>query len=214
LPKPREVAAWVQARARAMGLRIDSRACALIADRVGNDTWMIASELTKLAAYKGDAMIQEADARALVADVRDQEGYLLADAVADGKAVVATRLLHNMLAKDAVPAVLLLTIENRYRRIAVAREMLDAGVAGTSIGTRLGIGSPYGLERLLDQASRYPLERVRLALDRIAQVDFDVKQGMYEYEIGLELVVQELASPEGDRRPAQRVSATPAGSSW
>jgi DNA polymerase-3 subunit delta len=214
LPRGKDVAAWVQARARATGLSIGGRACALIADRVGSDTWMIASELTKLATYKGDGAIEEADVRALVADVRDQEGYLLADAVADGKAAVATRLLHNMLAKEAVPAVLMLTIENRYRRIAVAREMVDSGASGSSIGTRLGIGSPYGLERLLDQVSRYPMERVRWALDRIAQTDFDVKQGLYEYEMGLELLVHELAAPDAERRPAQRLSATPAGSSW
>jgi DNA polymerase-3 subunit delta len=209
----KEIAAWVQARARAMGLSIDGRACSLIADRVGNDTWMIASELTKLAAYKAGDAIQEADVRALVADVRDQEGYLLADAVADGKAVVATKLLHRMLSNEAVPPVLILTIENRYRRIAIAREMVDAGATGSSIGTRLSIPSPYGLERLLDQASRYPMERVRRALERIAQVEFDIKQGQYDYEIGLELLVHELSAPVGGARRDQRVSATPAASS-
>jgi len=212
--KPKEIAAWVQTRANAMGLDIDGRAAALIADRVGNDTWMIASELNKLATYKPGEKIQEADVRALVADVRDQEGYLLADAVADGKEALATRLLHNMLAKEAVPAVLILTIENRFRRIAVAREMVDTGVTGSSIGTRLGTSNPYALERLLDQVSRYPMERVRWALDRIAQADFDVKQGLYEYEMGLELLVQELAAPDAERRPTQRLSATPAASSW
>jgi DNA polymerase III subunit delta len=211
--RPKEIAAWVQERARAMRLTIDGRACSLMADRVGNDTWMIVSELKKLAAYKPGEAIQEADVRVLVADVRDQEGYLLADAVADGKAAVATKLLHRMLSNEAVPPVLILTIEHRYRRIAVAREMVDAGATGSAIGTRLGIPSPYGLERLLDQVSRYPLERVRWALDRIAQVEFDVKQGQYDYEIGLELLVHELAAPDGGARRDQRVSAMPAASS-
>jgi DNA polymerase III subunit delta len=211
--RPKEIAAWVQERARSMGLAIDGRACSLIADRVGNDTWMIASELKKLAAYKPGEAIQEPDVSALVADVRDQEGYLLADAVADGKAVVATKLLHRMLSNEAVPPVLILTIEHRYRRIAVAREMVDAGATGSAIGTRLGIPSPYGLERLLDQVSHYPMERVRRALERIAQVEFDVKQGQYDYEIGLELLVHELSAPEVGARRDQRVSATPAVSS-
>jgi DNA polymerase-3 subunit delta len=72
--RPKEIAEWVQSRARAMKLDIDGRACALSADRVGNDTWMIASELEKLAMYKPGERIQEADVRALVADVRAQEG--------------------------------------------------------------------------------------------------------------------------------------------
>jgi DNA polymerase III delta subunit len=90
--------------------------------------------------------------------------------------------------------------------------MVDAGATGSAIGTRLGIPSPYGLERLLDQVSRHPRERVRWALERIAKVDFDIKQGQYDYDVGLELLVYELSATDA-RRPDQPPSAIPAGSS-
>jgi DNA polymerase III delta subunit len=64
------------------------------------------------------------------------------------------------------------------------------------IGARLGIVKPYPLERLLDQVSRYPMRRVRWSLDRIAQADYNVKQGLQEDELSLELLVQDLASPD------------------
>jgi len=196
LPGPREVAGWVQARARLRGLKIDGRACAALAELVGSDTWMLASEIDKLTAYAAEETIREQDVQALVTDVRDREGYLLADAVADGKAAAATKLLHQMLATGRPAAVLLLTIEHRYRRIAAARDLMDAGESGARIGARLGIVKAYPLERLLDQVSRYPMRRVRWALDRIAQADYDVKQGLQEEELSIELLVQDLASPD------------------
>jgi len=216
LPLQKNVGAWVQSRARAKGLAIEARACSLLAELVGNDTWMLASELDKLAAYASGKAISETDVRILVTDVREREGYLLADAVADGKAAAATKVLHDLLAKGRPAAVLLLTIENRYRRIAVAREMVDRGENGRNIAARLRIENPFALERLLDQVSRYPMPRVIWALDRIAQADFDVKQGILDQEeLSLELLVHELAEPTPASQAAQS-ARTPAlaGSSW
>jgi DNA polymerase-3 subunit delta len=202
LPAPKGIAAWVQARARLRGLKIDGRACAALAERVGNDTWTLASEIEKLAAYAAGETVREQDVIALVSDVRDREGYLLADAVADGKAAAATRLLHQMLAKGRPSAVLLLTIQNRYRRIAAAREMVDAGESGGRIGMRLGVTNQFALERLLEQASRHSMSRARWALDRMAQSDYDVKQGLEDEQLSLELLVQELTSSDSAWRAA------------
>jgi DNA polymerase-3 subunit delta len=214
LPAQRDAAGWVHRRARAIGLAIDGRGCAVLAELIGNDTGMLASELDKLAIYAAGERITEKDIRSLVADVRDQEGYLLADAVADGKPAVATKLLHQMLASGRHPAQLLLTIENRYRRIAVAREMADAGATGAAIGSRLKIEKAFAVDRLLDQVRRYPSAGVRWALDRIAQSDQDVKEGRYDENVSLELLIHELASPAtASGSNPQRVSAV-AASSW
>ena len=185
----------------------------MIAELIGNDTGMIASEIDKLATYAGGERITENDVKALVPDLRDREGYYLADAVADGKAAQATKLLHEMLSKGKHhPGALLATIEHRYRRLAVAREMINAGRTGTQIGSTLRM-SGYGVERLLEQASRVSLQRVRWALDRIAQSDQDVKEGRLDEKLSLELLVQDLASEAFGAARRQRVSAA-AGSSW
>jgi DNA polymerase-3 subunit delta len=211
LPGPKEVAGWVQSRARVRGLAIEARACSLIAELVGPDTGIIASEIEKLVVYANGDRITVADVKALVSDVSDRAGYLLADAVSDGKPAEATRLLHQLLKRDHVPPVLLLTIENRYRRLAVARQMMDETATGAQIGGKLRM-SGYGLERLLDQASRMSIDRVRWALDRIAQSDQDVKEGRLDERLSLELLVQDLASEASRATRSQRVSAA-AGSS-
>ena len=103
LPGPKEVTGWVQARARGRGLEVDGRACSLIAELIGSDTGILASEIEKLLTFSAGARITEHDVKALVPDLRDREGYYLADAVADGKAAQATKLLHEMLKKGNTP---------------------------------------------------------------------------------------------------------------
>ena len=67
------------------------------------------------------------------------------------------------------------------------------GFSRTRIGERLS-ASGYGLERLLDQASRHPLPRVRAAFRRLLEADAAIKRGIYDDELALELLVQELAA--------------------
>ncbi len=193
LPAEKAVPQWIQTRARSVGLKMEGGAVRLLANLIGNDTWMLANELEKLSAYAGSRPIREEDVRALVSAAREQKGYLFADAVADGKVTVAVRLLHELRAQGAIDAVLLSTIEGRYRRLAIAREMLDGGASGRSLGERLG-SSGYGLERLLEQASRYSMAGLRAVFARLVQADADIKLGVYDEDLSLELLVHDLAA--------------------
>lgn len=190
---PRDLPGWVQARARALGLKLDSAAVRLLAELVGNDLWQLSNELEKLAAYAGDGVVGEDAVRSLVSAAREQRGYLLADAVADRRGARAFRLLEELRAGGVAAPQLLATIQGRYRRLAVAREMLDQGASPSDIGRRLG-ASGYGLERLLEQAERHSLASIRRAYARLVEADADVKLGYYDYEMALELLVHDLAT--------------------
>ncbi len=196
--RPRDAAGWAMARARKTGLRLEAGAATLLADLAGTDTWLLANELQKLAAYAGGGPVREADVRELVGAARELKGYELSEAVVEGRAAQAVRLFHELLAQGQNSGGLVSTIEGRYRRIAVARDMMDAGATGGSIGARLG-QKGFGLEKLLDQASRYPLARVKAALARIVQADVDIKRGVYDDDVSIDLMIQDLASAASSR---------------
>ena len=195
----RGAAGWVMARARKMGLRLDGRAARLLAELVGNDTWALAGELEKLAAYADGGSIGEAEVRLLVAAARELQIWDLLDAVVEGRGWQVARLVHDLLAQGEAVGSLLKAIEGRYRRLAMARDLLDAGATGAEVGARLGLRG-YGLERLLDQAGRQPVPAIRAALGRIVEADAAVKAGLYDEDVSLELLVQELAMASGAGR--------------
>jgi len=198
LPDQKAAPQWIQSRARGIGLKMESGAVRLLANLVGTDTWTLAGELDKLSVYASGETIREADVRELVSAAREQKGYLLADAVADGRPAVAVRLLHELRAQATADQLLLATIEGRYRRLAIAREMLDAGASERSIGTRVG-SSGYALERLIEQAQRYTVAGLRKAFALLVHADADIKLGVYDEELCLELLIDDLASVSAAR---------------
>ena len=192
-PSERDLPGWVSAHAKKIGLKIDAPAVRLLAGLIGPDTWMLASELDKLCAFANGETVREADVRELVSRANDQKGYFLSDAVVDGHGAKAARLLQELIDDGAVLPVLLSTVAGRYRRIAVAKEMTEQGVPGSEIARRLGV-NPKAVSFLLDQASRNSWPAIRWAYGRIIQSELDVKRGLMDDRVALELVVQELAS--------------------
>jgi DNA polymerase-3 subunit delta len=194
-PSERDLPGWVMARAKKIGLKLDAPAAKLLAELIGPDAYMLASELDKLLAYSGGEVVREADVRELVSRAKEHKGWELADAVLEGQGAKAARVLYELL-EDGQPAQLILaTIAGRYRRIAITRDMLDRGESGSAIAARVGMKVGYGLDRLIEQAQRLPLPAVRTAYARLIEADLDVKRGLMDDErLALELAVQELAS--------------------
>ena len=192
-PDKRALPHWIQSRAQSLGLRIDGGAVGLLAELIGNDLWALASELEKLATYADGRPVREEEVRALVSASRELEVWGLLDAIVDGKPAAALKLLRRLFAqgRDATP--ILLMVQRQYRLLAIAREMLDAGATSRSIGERVGL-SGYGLDRLLERASRHPLSRTRMAFRCLLEADIAIKRGIYDAELAVELLVQELAA--------------------
>ena len=188
----RALPGWIQHRAQGIGLRIDGRAVGLLADLVGSDLWTLSGELEKLAAYADGRPVREEEVRALVS-AGQLEVWGLLDAIVDGKSGAALKLLRRLFAQGKDATYILLMVQRQYRLLAIAREMMGAGSMSRQIGERLGVFG-YGLERLLEQASRYPLPRVRTDFRRLLETDVSIKRGIYDEELALELLVQGLAA--------------------
>jgi DNA polymerase-3 subunit delta len=183
---------WIQRRAQGLGLRIDRRAVSLLVSLVGNDLWTLAAELEKLAAYANGQPVREEDVRALVS-AGDIEIWGLLDAIVEGRPSVALKLLRQLFAQGREASYILSMLQRQYRRLGIAREMLDGGATSRTIGQRLG-ASGYGLEKLLEQAARHPLLGVRRAYRHLLEADVAIKRGIYDEELALELLVQALSA--------------------
>ncbi len=216
---PKELPEWVRKRAQMVGLRIDGRAASLLAGLAGgqkrereyNDLWSLANELDKLRAYAGNEVVREADVQALTPVLREQKGYLLADAIVEGRPAAAAQLLRELQEQGDPPGVTLATIQTRYRRLCITQDLLDRGASGAAIGQAVG-ASGYALEKLIEQAMRQPMASLRAAYRRLVQADLDVKRGVYDEALSLELLVQDLASAPARRRPAASpLAAGPGG---
>ena len=190
----RAVSDWIRARAAARGLQLSSAAARLLADFVGNDLWALSGELEKLSVYAAGRPVGEDDVRALVAAVRETSVFPLVDAIVEGRPAAAIKLLRQMFRQESGPQYVLAMIQRQLRHLAVAREMLDAGESGRSIGQALRLPD-FALDKLLEQAARYSQPRLQSAFQHVLEADLQVKRGVYDGELALELLVHDLAEP-------------------
>jgi len=191
--RPGAVLQWVLDRAQRQGTDISPAAAKLLAELVGNNLWIMANELDKLAVYAQGRRIEGADVRALVSAARDVNVFAMVDAVVERRAPVALRLLRQQVAQGTDSGYLLAMVMRQYRLIIQAKDLSMSGITTQEIGQRLGIGSEFVLQRVLDQADRYSLLRLKAAYRRLLEADEGVKRGRYNEELALELLVHDLA---------------------
>ena len=210
---PRDLPGWLQNRARQKGVKLDGRAAGMIAQLVGdqkrlrqedeyNDLWALANELDKLALAAPTGVITEEHVRELSPVMREQKGYFLWDALIEGRSNEAAKLIHDLQEQGDNPQAILGLITSAYRRLTVARGMLDAGAPITAIVRAFNFRTQFPAEKLADQAAKYPLERLRRVYRRIVEADFDQKRGLCEENLTLELLVEDLAAPPSRPRAA------------
>lgn len=189
----RRLLSWILERAQKDGLDISPPAARLLADLVGDNLWVLVSELDKLAAYAQGRRIEGADVKALVSEARDVNVFAMVDAIVEKRPPVALRLLRRQIDDGRDAGYLLAMITRQYRLIIQAKELSLSGLTAQEIGQRLGIGSEFVLRRVLDQADRYSLSRLKTAYRRLLEADEAVKRGRYNEELALELLVHDLA---------------------
>ncbi len=188
-----DVAAWINRRAERYGVSLQARAVATLAVLAGNQLWTLDSELQKLATYANGAPVTEDDVRSLVSLARDPSVFAMADAVIEGRARDAVDLLQRLLAEGEAPQLLLAMIARQYRLLLLAKELLERRVRGPEISAQLGVQG-FVIQRLLQQAPLYTIDRLRQAYRKLLDADLSVKRGLMDDESALQLLIFELAS--------------------
>ncbi|MFQ5474000.1 MAG: DNA polymerase III subunit delta [Dehalococcoidia bacterium] len=195
LPDQKAVVGWIQKHARSVGVKLDGQAASALADLAGNDTWRLANELEKLRSFADGEAIGEADVRAMVAPARELPPWDILDPIVEGRGAQALKALRRVFDLDQMhPLEVLARVQGSYRQIAVARAMLEAGATEADIASRFNIKKRFPLDKLIDRASVHSARSIRAAYARIVQADLDVKRGVFDAELALELLVTELAT--------------------
>nr|NIT57717.1 hypothetical protein [Fodinibius sp.]NIY26299.1 hypothetical protein [Fodinibius sp.] len=60
------------------------------------------------------------------------------------------------------------------------------------IQNKLGLTSEFALRKTLEQADRYPLERLKEVYHKLLEADLSIKTGKYGAELTLSILVAEL----------------------
>jgi DNA polymerase-3 subunit delta len=197
------------------GKRVDRGAEARLAELLGDDARVLASEVAKLAAYVGDQkLISAKDVDEVVTRVASDPFFALGNAVEARDLAAALGVLGRSIQDGASPFMLLGSLAGSVRRmivegerarkvagarrIATSREW-EATVFPTIPAAEVGDKKPYGFWMKYQASTRFSREELLDALAGLAEADVAMKTGQ-DGRVRLERVLVGLLAPRSPER--------------
>ena len=184
-PKNRRgVVAFVKGEAARQGVKLGSGAPEALAERIGPQLMMLRQEIGKVALLAGPgAEVTRAHVAESTSDVAEEPIWELTDAIGEGRAAAALRVLDKLLGGGAAPPALLGSLANHFRKLLRVRSGQQP------------LGPPFVVKKLQTQAGRYTPGRLRKCLDAIHDVDQVLKgRGGLPPTLALERLVMGLSA--------------------
>lgn len=191
-PAREMLAQWIKNKAQQKGAGISPAAIRSLADLVSNDLWTLDRELEKLSLYCGGRNIEEEDVREMVSQVRETSIFNAVDAIIEGNAAAAFRLLRQLLHDGRDASYIISMVGRQLRLLALVKYLTDQGVSGGQLGGQVGINSQFALRKTMDQARRHSWPAIRQRYQRLLEADLAIKRGRQEPDLALELLVADL----------------------
>ena len=193
------LAKWMGQTLRPLGKRMGREACELLAFLSGRDLTALAQELKKLAAYVDEREeIAPQDVEAIATRTAECTVFAMVDALCDGHAQEAFRLLGVLLQSGEARIGVLAMITRQVRQLMYVSEMQARRVPQGQMAKLLGV-PPFALTRLIRQAGRRGFERWRACLSLCVQADYDIKRGALREDAALERLMLLLLQREDER---------------
>jgi DNA polymerase-3 subunit delta len=200
---------WLLATAENREMKFDADAARELADALGADMMLIASELEKLLLYASERRrITLGDVETMVLAAKQRSLYELTDAISARDKPRALALLHGLLnASDggedsAIGHLYMLARTFRQMVVILEKNVRDSRAIWQALwqGFRM---PPFAAEGLIRQARRYSSRReLTQKLRLIAHADLELRSSPPDKRLVLERLVMELAS-----EPRPRASA-------
>jgi DNA polymerase-3 subunit delta len=203
----------IEALLAGTGKRVDRGAETRLAELLGEDARVLASEVAKLAAFVGDRkVIGRADVDAIVTRVAEDPFFALGNAVEARDLAAALGVLGRSVEDGASPFMLLGSLAGTIRRLVAERERGRRAAGEQRIGSyaewqdavlptipaeELGEKKPYGFWMKYQASQRFSRGELLDALAGLAEADVAMKTGQ-DGRIRLERVLVGLlaATPE------------------
>jgi len=193
---PKDIGDWIVRRAKnAYQARISPRAAYALGQVVGQDLRRADHELLKLASYvDGARPIDEDDVALLTPYVAEANVFKMIDALIEGRAKEAIRLLHTALDQNpSDPGFgLFALIVGQFRSLLLACEHLSGGGSPRDLPAVAGV-KPFLIDKVSKQARAFRLEELEAIYKRLQRYDQEAKTGKIDIRLALDLLIVSLA---------------------
>lgn len=189
----RDLIAWITRHFAAEKKRITPDLCSYLIDITGGTMTALAGEISKICAYSGSDQIVKSDIDAVVEPVLDAVIYQMTDFLSQGSYGPALLKLRQLLKMQQDPILILGAIGSHFRKLSVARTLLDNG---KQISELMRIYPPmkeYSARKLMTTAGKCSAKYCGAAVQLVLETDHAMKTSYDDPQRLLEILVLRLA---------------------
>ena len=188
----RDLIAWITRHFAANKKNISTDLCAYLLEITDGTMTSLAGEISKICAYSGADVIKKSDIDAVTEPVLDAVAFQMTDMLSVGKYDVALQKLGQLFKMQQEPIVLLGAVGGHFRRLSVARTLLDNGKNAQHMQKLTGLAD-YACRKTMESARRFTPAFLRKATNLILETDYKMKTSYDDPQRLLELLVLQLA---------------------
>lgn len=177
---------WIVKKFSENGKRIDKSLANKILSLIGNDLWLLASEIEKIANYSKSDDIVSGDISDISCASIDDNIFLLCEKLANKNTKEAMELLGGQMELGISPYYLLSMIVRQYRILIQVRSALDEKVSVSSLPKYLSL-HPYVIKKSIDLANKYSFEELKNIYNKLLNLDKQMKSSKLKQETLLNL---------------------------
>ena len=171
------------------GYNISIQDIRFMIDRCGNNLDILSQEVNKIKIYKDeDKNITKEDIINLTSKNIDIDIFGFVDTIVNKNKNKALEIYKEMLINGEEPIKILVILANQFRIIYQSKELYKQGYSGNDIATMIGI-HPYRIKLALKKAINYNSDTLLDYLEKLADLDYDIKIGNIESSLGLEMFI-------------------------
>ena len=191
-PEEIELKGWIVRSFDANGIDIKDDALTLLLEYIGDDQARLSQEIDKLSSYVGKGgTIRKEDIKLLVPKNINNEIYLLIKAIINHDLALTNQIYDNLITHTKDSLTIFSLISNKFKELLSTYRLLKYGYSQSDIAKfyPVSTGKAY---YIVQEARAFKLSDLEFYIDKLAELDYQIKSGKLDKTIGLELLLLKL----------------------
>lgn len=191
-PEEIEIKGWIVRSFDSNNIDIKDDALNLLMEYIGDDQSRLSQEINKLTSYIGrGGTIYKKDIKLLVPKNVNNEIYNLIKAIINHDLNETYQIYNNLSNNTKDPLMIISLISNKFKELLSTYRLLKFGYSQSDIAKFYNIsnGKAY---YIVQEAKSFNLSDLEYYIDKLSELDYQIKSGKLDKTIGLELLLLKL----------------------
>lgn len=185
--KEKELHQWIEEKARQEQVEFEAEARTELMALTGANLMQMGSEIRKLATHVGENNnVTREHVSSLVARSLEQDIFVLVDGVVKGQAHQSMKVFKDLLKQKEPPLRIMAMMVRQFRILYQIKQLTQQGYGEKMIASQLKL-HPYVVKLAAKQVQRFQDKELLSYLDQLADLDYQIKTGKINDELGVEL---------------------------